>query len=313
VTHRPKFEECDLGNLKFSFYGRRPMRVDQQKRQKLRDLLNSPGIIVAPGAFDAISGCIVEQAGFNAIFFSGGALSRSNGFPEIGLVTMTEVLDRVGRVIASSSIPVIVDADTGYGNSINAIRTVQELERIGAASFLFEDQVTPKRGGHWAGKQVIAKEDMVKKLRAAYEVREDPNMMIIARCDAIAVEGFDSAIDRARAYRDAGADILFVEAPTSVIELEAIPKLLEGTPCLVNRVPLGGKTPPMSATELETMGYKIAIFPTDAQLAAIYAMKGVLKQLRSTGTTDGYPMIPMPERDQIIGWSKYKKWEEQYL
>lgn len=289
------------------------MQADHERRQKLRSRLRAPGILVAPGAFDALSACIVERAGFEAAFFTGGGLSRSSGFPEIGLVTMTEVLDRVGRMVASISIPLIVDADTGYGNAVNAIRTVQEFERLGVAAIQFEDQVTPKRGGHWSGKQVIPREEMVKKLQAATEVREDPDLVLVARTDAIAVEGFERAMERALAYRDAGADVLFVEAPTSHAELAEIPKRLAGTPCLVNRVPRGGKTPLLSAPEFERLGYKMVIFPADAQLAAIHAMKGVLAQLKATGTTDGYPMIPMPERDQIIGWDRYRVWEERYL
>lgn len=289
------------------------MRVDHDRRRKLRARLDAPGILIAPGAFDALSGCIVEQAGFDAAFFTGGGLSRSSGFPEIGLVTMTEVLDRVGRIAASIGIPLIVDADTGYGNAINVMRTVQELERIGVAAILLEDQVTPKRGGHWSGKQVVTRDEMVKKLKAAAEAREDPDLVLIARTDAIAVEGFERAMERALAYRDAGADVIFVEAPTSLAELAAIPKRLAGTPCLVNRVSRGGKTPPLSASQFEQYGFKIVIFPADAQLAAIHAMKGVLAQLKSTGTTDEYPMIPLAERDKIIGWDKYRVWEERYL
>ena len=289
------------------------MKADHERRRKLRALLQAPGILVAPGAFDALSGRIVERAGFEAAFFTGGGLSRSSGFPEIGLVTMTEVLDRVGRMVESMSIPLIVDADTGYGNAINAIRSVQEFERLGVAAIQFEDQVTPKRGGHWSGKQVVSKDEMVKKLRAAVEIREDPDLVLVARVDAIAVEGFERAMERALAYRDAGADVLFVEAPTSTEEVAEIPKRLAGTPCLLNRVPRGGKTPLLSAPEAERLGYKIVIFPADPQLAAIHAMKGLLAHLKEKGTTDGYPAIPMPERDEIVGWDVWRAREERYL
>ena len=289
------------------------MKADHERRRKLRARLQAPGILVAPGAFDALSGRIVERAGFEAAFFTGGGLSRSAGFPEIGLVTMSEVLDRVGRMVESMSIPLIVDADTGYGNAINAIRSVQEFERLGVAAIQFEDQVTPKRGGHWSGKQVVPQDEMVKKLRAAVEIREDPDLVLVARVDAIAVEGFERAMERALAYRDAGADVLFVEAPTSMEELTEIPKRLAGTPCLLNRVPRGGKTPLLSALEAERYGYKIVIFPADPQLAAIHAMKGLLAHLKEKGTTDGYPMIPMPERDEIVGWDAWRVREERYL
>lgn len=289
------------------------MKADHERRRKLRARLQAPGILIAPGAFDALSGRIVERAGFDAAFFTGGGLSRSSGFPEIGLVTMTEVLDRVGRMVESMSIPLIVDADTGYGNAINAIRTVQEFERLGVAAIQFEDQVTPKRGGHWSGKQVVPKEEMVKKLRAAADTREDPDLVLVARVDAIAVEGFERAMDRALAYRDAGADVLFVEAPTTMDEVAAVPQRLAGTPCLLNRVPRGGKTPLLSAPDAERLGYKIVIFPADPQLAAIHAMKGLLAHLKEKGTVDGYPAIPMPERDEIVGWAAWHAREERYL
>ena len=289
------------------------MKADHERRRKLRAREQAPGILIAPGAFDALSGRIVERAGFDAAFFTGGGLSRSSGFPEIGLVTMTEVLNRVGRMVESMSIPLIVDADTGYGNAINAIRTVQEFERLGVAAIQFEDQVTPKRGGHWSGKQVVPKDEMVKKLRAAVETREDPDLVLVARVDAIAVEGFERAMDRALAYRDAGADVLFVEAPTTMEEVAAVPQRLAGTPCLLNRVPRGGKTPLLSAPDAERLGYKIVIFPADPQLAAIHAMKGLLAHLKEKGTVDGYPAIPMPERDEIVGWDAWRAREERYL
>ena len=236
---------------------------------------------VAPGCFDGLSARLVEEAGFEAAYFSGGAVARSMGLPDIGLVTMSEVIERAAQVVSAVKIPVIADADTGYGNAINLVRTVREYERVGVTAIHIEDQITPKRCGHLDGKEVISLPEMIKKLEAALASRADPNFCIIARTDARGVHGLDDAISRARAFAQLDVDAVFVEAPQSESELEQIPRALPNIPLLVN-VFKGGKTPMLSAERLEKMGYRIAIYPSETQRAAIYAMRQALSLLRNT-------------------------------
>jgi len=210
-------------------------------RQVLKRLLKRDKILVAPGCFDGLSARLVEEAGFEAAYLSGGALARSMGIPDIGLVTMSEVIERAAQVVSAVRIPVIADADTGYGNAVNLVRTVREFERTGAAAIHIEDQITPKRCGHLDSKEVIPLAEMEKKLAAALASRTDPDFCIIARTDARGVDGFDDAIQRGQAFAKLGVDAVFVEAPQSEAELEEIPRALPNVPLLVN-VFKGGKT-----------------------------------------------------------------------
>jgi 2-methylisocitrate lyase-like PEP mutase family enzyme len=283
-------------------------------RQTLRQLLRREKLLVAPGCFDGLSARLVEEAGFEAAYLSGGAVARSMGIPDIGLVTMSEVIERAAQVVSAIKIPVIADADTGYGNATNLVRTVREFERVGVAAIHIEDQITPKRCGHLDGKEVISLAEMEKKLEAAMASRSDPDFGIIARTDARGVHGFDDAIGRARAFAKLGVDAIFVEAPQSEAELAEIPRQLPGIPLLVN-VFKGGKTPMLPVERLERMGYRIAIYPSETQRAAIYAMRQALALLKREGTTEAMDdaLTTFKERDKIVGLDDWQELERRYL
>jgi 2-methylisocitrate lyase-like PEP mutase family enzyme len=283
-------------------------------RQVFKQLLRRNKLLVAPGCFDGLSARLVEEAGFETAYLSGGAVARSMGIPDIGLVTMSEVIERAAQVVSAVNIPVIADADTGYGNAINLVRTVREYERAGVAAIHIEDQITPKRCGHLEGKEVIPRVEMEKKLEAALACRKDPDFCIIARTDARSVHGFDDAITRARAFAKLGVDAIFVEAPQSEAELEEIPRAVLDVPLLVN-VFKGGKTPMLPVERLQTMGYRIAIYPSETQRAAIYAMRKALRQLKTEGTTEAIDdvLTTFKERDEIVGLEEWQRLEKQYL
>jgi carboxyvinyl-carboxyphosphonate phosphorylmutase len=279
---------------------------------RFRQLLSQPGLIVAPGAYDGLSAKLIEQAGFDVVYATGGGISRSCGYPDIGLLTMTEVLMQLRWIVEATSRPVIGDCDTGYGNAINVMRAVREFERVGVAAFHLEDQVTPKRCGHYEGKEVVSCEEMCKKLEAALEARTDPDMVIIARTDARATHGLEDAIRRGREYAKVGADMIFVEAPRDRNELKRIAAAID-RPLVANMVK-GGKTPLLSAAELEALGYKLAIFASDVQRAAIYGMREVLKVMKRDGTPEPFTQtIDFPERDAIIGIAEVQRLEERFL
>jgi 2,3-dimethylmalate lyase len=251
---------------------------------RLRALLDSGQTIVAPGAFDPLAARLVEEAGFPAVYMTGfGTSAALLGRPDVGLLTMTEMADNAGRIAACVDIPVIADADTGYGNPLNVIRTVGAYEAAGVAGIHIEDQVAPKKCGHMEGKQVIPAAEMAEKIRAAAQARAAPEFVIIARTDARAVEGLERAIERARLYREAGADALFIEAVTSEAEAEAVARAFPGVPLLFNWAE-GGKTPPISLDRLKALGYRIVIFPISTLLAATAAMRGILREIAEAGT-----------------------------
>jgi 2-methylisocitrate lyase-like PEP mutase family enzyme len=283
-------------------------------RQLLKQLFKRDRLLVAPGCFDGLSARLVEEAGFEAAYLSGGALARSMGIPDIGLVTMSEVIDRAAQVVAAVKIPIIADADTGYGNAVNLVRTIREFERTGVAAIHIEDQITPKRCGHLDGKEVIPLAEMEKKLQAALASRSDPDFSIIARTDARGVHGFDDAIRRGRAFAELGVDAVFVEAPQSEAELEEIPRALPDVPLLVN-VFKGGKTPMLPVERLEQMGYRIAIYPSETQRAAIHAMRQALGLLKREGTTEKMDdaLTTFKERDKVVGLDEWQQLEKQYM
>ena len=224
-----------------------------------RDLLKRNGMVVAPGAYDCITAKLIEQAGFAAVYMTGAGTAATLGYPDFGLVTMSEMVANAGRIAAAVDLPVIADADTGYGNELNVFRTVREFERSGVTGIHIEDQEFPKKCGHLEGKQVIPREDYLAKIRAAIAARRDKDFAIIARTDSRAVAGFDEAIARANGSLAAGADMAFVEAPQTLEEVAAVPRLVKG-PCLLNVV-RGGKTPDLDLRDAEVMGYKLAIVP----------------------------------------------------
>ncbi len=283
-------------------------------RQLFRQFLKRNKLIVAPGCFDGLSARLVQEAGFEAAYLSGGALARSMGIPDIGLVTMSEVIERAAQVTSVVDLPVIADADTGYGNAVNLVRTVRAYERAGVAAIHIEDQVTPKRCGHLDGKEVISLEEMEQKLRAAIATRADPDFCIIARTDARGVNGFDDALKRGRAFAALGVDAVFVEAPQSEAELEEIPRAIPNVPLLVN-VFKGGKTPMLPAERFEKMGYRIAIYPSETQRAGIHAMRQVLGVLKRDGTTESMDdmLTTFKDRDKVVNLEEWQGMEQKFL
>jgi len=283
-------------------------------RQSLKRLLQRDKLLVAPGCFDGLSARLVEESGFEAAYLSGGAVARSMGIPDIGLVTMSETIERACQVVSAVKLPVIADADTGYGNAVNLVRTVREFERAGVAAIHIEDQITPKRCGHLDGKEVISIPEMAKKLEAALAARTDADFCIIARTDARGVHGLDDAIARARVFAKLGVDAIFVEAPQSEDELAEIPRRLPGVPLLVN-VFKGGKTPMLPMDRLQGMGYRIAIYPSETQRAAIHSMRRALTTLKREGSTESIDdsLTTFKERDKVVGLDDWQKIENEYL
>ncbi|OWT63957.1 isocitrate lyase/PEP mutase family protein [Candidimonas nitroreducens] len=246
----------------------------------LRQLLQRRELLVAPGAYDAISARTIEQSGFEAVYMTGSGTSAARGFPDFGLVTMTEMAENAGVIARSVSIPLIADADTGYGNELNVTRTVREYEARGVAGLHIEDQVSPKRCGHLDGKEIVSREEFLSKIRAAVQARRDPDFLVIARTDSRATHGLDEAIGRANDAIAAGADMAFVEAPANIDEMAAIPRRVQG-PCMLNIVP-GGKTPVISLDEVQAMGYRLAILPGILLRSAIATFDRVLADLAHT-------------------------------
>jgi 2,3-dimethylmalate lyase len=249
--------------------------------RRLRDLLERDEMVLAPGCFDALGARLIEQAGFPAAYMTGfGSAASRLGRPDVGLLSMAEMVDNARHIVQAVDIPVIADADTGYGNAINVIRTVREYEAAGVAGIHIEDQVMPKKCGHMEGKAVIDVGEMATKVSAAVAARRSEDFLIIARTDARAVEGLEAAVDRARRYRQAGADILFVEAPQSVQEIRQVARSLPEVPLLFNYAE-GGKSPPVTYELLHSLGFRVVIFPLSILLAATGAMRSALERLRS--------------------------------
>ena len=251
------------------------------KASELRELLRQDGMLTAPGAYDCITARMIQQAGFGAVYMTGAGTAAALGYPDYGLVTMSEMGENAGRIAAAVSVPMIADADTGYGNELNVVRTVREYEQRGVAGIHIEDQGFPKKCGHLENKATIPLEDYVAKIRAAVGARRDRDFLIIARTDARAMLGFEEAIRRANASLDAGADMAFVEAPESLEEVEAVPRLVHG-PCLLNMV-WRGKTPDVAIDKAQAMGYKLAILPVllfNAVVGVCDRMLDELKQKR---------------------------------
>lgn len=251
-------------------------------RQKLRALRDQDGIIVAPGAYDCITALLIEQAGFSAVYMTGAGTAATHGYPDYGLLTMTEMVGNASRIANAVGVPLIADADTGYGNELNVTRTIREYEKNGVAGVHIEDQGFPKKCGHLDDKEIIPLEAYVAKIRAAAAARRDPDFMIIARTDSRAVAGFEEAIRRANAALDAGADMAFVEAPQTMEEVENVPKLVNG-PCLLNLV-YGGKTPLVSFDRAEELGFKLVILPGLLLRNVIGVCEQVLNDLNASQT-----------------------------
>jgi 2-methylisocitrate lyase-like PEP mutase family enzyme len=254
----------------------------------LKQRLQQPDILIAPGVYDAFSALMVERAGFEAMYLSGASIAYTRlGAPDIGLVSFSEVCETLATIRERSAVPVIIDADTGYGNALNVQRTVMRLERAGAAAIQLEDQTSPKRCGHLDGKSLISSAEMVGKIKAALDIRASHQTLIIARTDAVAVDGFDAALERAEAYVDAGADVLFIEAVRDVSQMRLLTERFAArVPLLANMVE-GGKTPLKNARQLQDIGYRLAIFPGGTVRAVAHALDAYFTELKSTGSNQG--------------------------
>lgn len=283
-----------------------------KKTARLRELIDGRELLSVPGVYDAFSAKLVESVGFAAVYMSGfGTAASLLGLPDIGFLTMTEMVGNAKRIADAVDVPVIADADTGYGNHLNVMRTIEEYERAGVAAVQIEDQVSPKRCGHMEGHKLIPAEEMEAKIRAAFKMRKDPDLVLIARTDAISAEGFDEAIRRGNLYREAGADLLFIEAPTAVEQLAQIPKLVNG-PTLVNVAP---KTPYLHMKEYENMGYAVAIYPPISITCVYAALKEKLMELKNEGmnTDGGHGGVPFDELVNFLGLAKYRRLETEVL
>jgi 2-methylisocitrate lyase-like PEP mutase family enzyme len=259
---------------------------------RLRALLKAEAMVVAPGAYDGLTAKLVAQAGFRTVYMTGAGTSVSHGYPDFGLLTMSEMVENAARIVRAADVPVIADADTGYGNELNAFRTVQEYEGRGVAAIHIEDQVSPKKCGHLDDKEIVPREDYIAKIRAAVAARRDSDFMIIARTDARAVAGLDEALARANAALAAGADMAFVEAPQTMDELAAVPRRVSG-PCLLNVV-RGGKTPEIDLRRAQQMGYRLAIVPGLLLKAVIGACDEMLAELKANF------VHPVPRTDMTV-------------
>lgn len=284
------------------------------KRPSLRNLMTTSPPVLAPGCFDALSARLVEEAGFPAAYMTGyGCAATYLGRPDVGLMTMTEMVEKARRIVDAISIPLIADADTGYGNAINVIRTVQEYERAGAAGIHLEDQVLPKKCGHMENKQLVSLQEAVDKVRAAVDTRRSEDFLIIARTDARAVEGLEAAIERGHRLREAGADVIFIEAPQNEAEIVQVSRSFPGVPLLFNWAE-GGKTPPMEHARLAELNYSIVIFPVSTMLSAMAAMRTALARIKQDGTpvnlVPGY--IGFREFNDFMGLAEVKALEANY-
>jgi 2-methylisocitrate lyase-like PEP mutase family enzyme len=279
-------------------------------RRILRGLLAEERLHVVPGVTNAFVAKQAERTGFEIVFTTGGGIANTLlGAPDVGFTTLTETVTVTRYVTSAVSVPVMADADTGYGNHLNVHRTVRELEDAGVAGLVLEDQVSPKRCGHFEGKTLIPTGEMVEKLVAAVRARRDPDLVLVARTDAVASEGLDAALERAHAYEAAGADVTYVEAPRTADEMAAIPAAM-GKPCLIDMVE-GGLTPLLPASELEQMGYRIALYANFALRIASRAVEHGLEVLRETGTSASLldAMYSWEERQETVGFSGWEAFD----
>jgi 2-methylisocitrate lyase-like PEP mutase family enzyme len=279
---------------------------------QLRELLRVGDVVVAPGVWDGLSARLVARAGFPAAYATGGGIARSMGYPDLGLLSLSEIASRLANIVEHAGVPVIADADTGYGNALNVQRAVREFERAGVAALHLEDQTFPKRCGHYDDKSVVPAAEMAQKLRAARDAMTDSDIVLIARTDALAVEGLDAAVERAQAYAAAGADVIFIEAPVSVEQIEAIARRVP-QPKLINMFQ-GGKTPLVPVARLKALGYQIVIIPSDLQRATIRAMDDVLAAIARDGSSAALAerMASFTEREAVVDTAAYLARDAKY-
>ena len=281
--------------------------------KKLRALLEGPELLMAPGVADALNARLVAEANFKAIYMTGSGTTASRlGMPDIGLLSVSEMVDNASRIADASGLPLISDADTGYGGPLNVHRTIRMFEKAGAAGVHIEDQNWPKRCGHLSGKTIVPAREMISKIQAACDGRVDENFVIIARTDALALEGLNSALDRAEQYAEAGADIIFVESPSTLEEIKAIPKKIR-KPTLYNMA-ASGKTPFLKNNEIEKFGFKVVIYPNFAMLAAVPAVRHYLSELKNNGTVAHLvnEMASFQDLFNLVGMETVRQMEEKY-
>lgn len=286
-----------------------------REKELLKTLLNEPGCLLAPGVYDGLSALLVEAAGFSTAFLSGGSLSFSRfGLPDVGLVTATEIAETISIIKGRSKIPLIVDMDTGFGNALNVQRTVASFERAGASALQMEDQVFPKRCGHMAGKAVISCGEMVGKIKAALDARHHSDTLIIARTDAIAVNGFEDALERGHQYIEAGCDVLFIEAPDSIEQMKVIGQQFGDQVPLVHNFAEGGGSPIEAANELQGLGYKIALFPVALLNLFVHQAPQLLAHILEKGSTLAWheEMADLEGINQVLGTQERLKKVENY-
>jgi 2,3-dimethylmalate lyase len=285
-----------------------------KRTKQLRELLKAGELVVAPGAYDALSARIIEQSGFDAVYMTGYGTSASVlGQPDVGLLTLTEMLKRAGDIANAVKVPVLADGDTGFGNALNVRRTVREYEKAGVCAIQLEDQVSPKRCGHMLGREVIPAAEMVQKIKAAVDARLDDDFVIIARTDARTHYGLEEALARGKAYEEAGADVIFIESPESVDELRTINVTFPHTPTLANMIE-GGRTPVLTFGELKDLGFAIALYPLGPLYAAAKAVKSYLAELKTAGSPVGKvkDMITFEEFNRLVGLPEYHELEKRY-
>ena len=279
------------------------------RAEALRKLINRKGLLIVPGVYDGLTSKIAQFCGFQAIYMTGGGTAASYGYPDIGLLTMNEMLENVRRISESADLPLIADADTGYGNYVNVYRTVREYEKAGAAAIQIEDQAWPKRSGHMAGKQVIDAQEMVGKVKAAADARTHPETVLIIRTDANATHGFEEAVRRGQLYIEAGADVLFVESLSNEDQMRRIPRLLS-RPCLINMAFLWQKK---DLKEVEEMGYTVAIYPVITLQGAIDGAFRMCKSLSEEGRPQEQhgALFDVDQLNTLLGLDKYKDLEKK--
>lgn len=285
-----------------------------KKTSRLRSLLREQNILIVPGAADALTGRLIEEAGFDAVYATGAGIANAQfALPDIGLLSLTEMVMPIRRLVEAVDVPVIADADTGYGNPLNVMRTVREYEHAGVAAIQLEDQINPKKCGHFSGKEVIPANEMVQKLRAAVAARSDPDLVLIARTDALATQGFDEAVKRARLYAENGADMLFVEAPTERDQVARLPKEI-GAPLLFNLTE-GAKSPLFSTPELQAFGYKIVIYPNMLLRVALRAMQQSLSVLKAEGSSASLlpRMVDWQERQRLVRLHEFEELDRKFV
>jgi carboxyvinyl-carboxyphosphonate phosphorylmutase len=283
-------------------------------RKILKQLLQDKEILVAPGAHDVLTARVIEMTGFKAVYMTGyGQAASALGKPDVGLLTLTEMLDRASKFVSAVKIPVIADADTGFGNALSVMRTVELYEKAGVAAIQLEDQVAPKRCGHMMGREVVPMAEMVGKIEAAKAARQDEDFLIIARTDARTNLGFEEALKRVKAYEEAGADIIFLESPESKEEMEMLNKEIKA-PTLANMVE-GGRTPLLTKEELEKLGFNLVIWPTASTYVTAYMMIELMKELKEKGTTEGFmdKMISFEDFNKLIGLNEYNDMGKKFI